>query len=72
MYKLEQRYDEVSNVINTLEMLINVTTSKDILIDLESLKHYYLDELDLLEDEIFFNYTKKNKIIKKLYESLIG
>lgn len=72
MYKLEQRYDEVSNVINTLEMLIRVTTSKDILIDLESLKHYYLDELDLLEDEIFFKYTKKNKIIKKLYESLIG
>lgn len=72
MYKLEQRYDEVVNVINTLEMLIGVTTSKDILIDLESLKHYYIDELDLLEDEIFFKYTKKNKAIKKLYESLMG
>ena len=72
MNKLEQRYDEVSNLINTLEMLIGVTTSKDILIDLESLKHYYLDELDLLEDEIFFKYTKKNKIIKKLYENLMG
>lgn len=72
MYKLGQRYDEVTNLINTLEMLIGVTTSKDILIDLESLKYYYLDELDLLEDEIFFKYTKKNKIIKKLYESLIG
>lgn len=72
MYKLEQRYDEVVNLINTLEMLIGVTTSKDILIDLESLKHYYIDELDLLEDEIFFKYTKKNKAIKKLYESLMG
>lgn len=72
MYKLEQRYDEVVNLINTLEMLIGVTISKDILIDLESLKHYYLDELDLIEDEIFFKYTKKNKAIKKLYESLIG
>ena len=72
MQKLEQRYDEVVNLINTLEMLIGVTTSKDILIDLESLKHYYIDELDLLEDEIFFKYTKKNKAIKKLYESLMG
>ena len=72
MHKLEQRYDEVSSLINTLEMLIGVITSKDILIDLESLKHYYLDELDLLEDEIFFKYTKKNKIIKKLYENLMG
>lgn len=72
MCKLEQRYDEVVNLINTLEMLIGVTTSKDILIDLESLKHYYIDELDLLEDEIFFKYTKKNKAIKKLYESLMG
>lgn len=72
MQKLEQRYDEVVNLINTVEMLIGVTNSKDILIDLESLKHYYLDELDLLEDEIFFKYTKKNKAIKKLYESLIG
>lgn len=72
MHKLEQRYDEVVNLINTLEMLIGVTTSKDILIDLESLKHYYIDELDLLEDEIFFKYTKKNKAIKKLYESLMG
>lgn len=71
MNKLEQRYDEVVNVINGLELLINATSYKDILIDLEALKHYYLDELDLLEDEIFFNYTKKNKIIKKLYESLI-
>lgn len=71
MYKLEQRYDEVSNLINTLDMLIDNTSYKDILIDLETIKHYYLDELDLLEDEIFFNYTKKDKIIKKLYESLI-
>ena len=71
MNKLEQRYDEVVNVISGLELLINATSYKDILIDLEALKHYYLDELDLLEDEIFFNYTKKNKIIKKLYESLI-
>lgn len=72
MYKLEKRYDEVVNLINTLEMLIGVTSSKDILIDLESLKHYYIDELDLLEDEIFFKYTKQDNVIKKLYESLIG
>ena len=71
MYKLEQRYDEVLNLINTLEILIDNTSYKDILIDLETIKHYYLDELDLLEDEIFFKYTKKDKIIKRLYESLI-
>lgn len=71
MHKLEQRYDEVLNLINTLEMLIGVTTSKDILIDLESLKYYYSDELSILEDELFFKYTKKDKIIRKLYESLI-
>ena len=46
--------------------------SKDILIDLESLKHYYLDELSILEEEIFFKYTKKNKAIKKLYDSIMG
>ena len=72
MYELEKRYDEVVNLINTLEMLIGVTTSKDILIDLESLKHYYLDELSILEEEIFFKYTKKNKAIKKLYDSIMG
>lgn len=71
MYKLEKRYDEVSTLINTIEILIDNTSYKDILIDLESLKHYYLDELSLLEDEIFFKYTKKNKIIKKLYDSLM-
>lgn len=71
MFKLEKRYDEVSNLINTVEMLIDTTTSKDILIDLESLKHYYLDELSLIEDEIFFYYTKQNKIIKKVYKSLM-
>ena len=72
MNKLEQRYDEVSTLVNTVQILIDNTSYKDILIDLESLKHYYLDELDLLEDEIFFKYTKKNKIIKKLYENLMG
>lgn len=71
MYKLEKRYDEVSTLINTIEILIDNTSYKDILIDLESLKHYYLDELSLLEDEIFFNYTKKSKIIKKLYDNLM-
>ena len=71
MYKLEKRYDELSHLINTLEALIDSTSYKDILIDLESLKHYYLDELNLLEDEIFFKYTKKSKIIKKLYDSLM-
>lgn len=71
MYKLEKRYDELSHLINTLEALIDSTSYKDILIDLESLKHYYLDELNLLEDEIFFKYTKKSKIIKKLYDNLM-
>ena len=71
MNKLEKRYDEVSALINTIEVLIDNSSYKDILIDLESLKHYYLDELSILEDELFFKYTKKSKIIKKLYESLI-
>lgn len=72
MNRLEQRYDEVSILINTIDVLIDNISYKDILIDLESLKHYYLDELSILEEEIFFKYTKKNKIIKKLYENLIG
>ena len=71
MHKLEQRYDEVSTLINTIEILIDNTSYKDILIDLESLKHYYLDELSLLEDELFFHYTKKSKAIKKLYKNLM-
>ena len=65
MNKLEQRYNEVSILINTIEVLIDNISYKDILIDLESLKHYYLEELSILEEEIFFKYTKKNKIIKK-------
>lgn len=71
MHKLEQRYDEVSTLINTIEILIDNTSYKDILIDLESLKHYYLDELSLLEDELFFHYTKKSKAIRKLYKNLM-
>jgi hypothetical protein len=71
MHKLEQRYDEVSTLINAVEILIDNTSYKDILIDLESLKHYYLDELSLLEDELFFHYTKKSKAIKKLYKNLM-
>ena len=71
MHKLEQRYDEVSTLINTIEILIDNTSYKDILIDLESLKHYYLDELSLLEDELFFQYTKKSKVIRKLYKNLM-
>jgi len=71
MNELEQRYDEVLRLIGTVEMLIDNTSYKDILIDLESLKHYYLDELSLLEDELFFHYTKKSKAIKKLYKNLM-
>lgn len=71
MNELEQRYDEVLRLIGTVEMLIDNISYKDILIDLESLKHYYLDELSLLEDELFFHYTKKSKAIKKLYKNLM-
>lgn len=71
MNELEQRYDEVLRLISTVEILIDNTSYKDILIDLESLKHYYLDELSLLEDELFFHYTKKSKVIKKLYKNLM-
>ena len=71
MNELEQRYDEVLRLISTVEILIDNTSYKDILIDLESLKHYYLDELALLEDELFFHYTKKSKAIKKLYKNLM-
>jgi hypothetical protein len=71
MNELEQRYDEVLRLISTVEILIDNTSYKDILIDLESLKHYYLDELSLLEDELFFHYTKKSKAIKKLYKNLM-
>lgn len=71
MNELEQRYDEVLRLISTVEVLIDNTSYKDILIDLESLKHYYLDELSLLEDELFFHYTKKSKAIKKLYKNLM-
>ena len=69
MNELEQRYDEVLRLISTVEILIDNTSYKDILIDLESLKHYYLDELSLIEDELFFQYTKKSKAIKKLYKN---
>lgn len=71
MNELEQRYDEVLRLIGTVEMLIDNTSYKDILIDLESLKHYYLDELSLLEDELFFQYTKKSEAIRKLYKNLM-
>ncbi len=71
MNELEQRYDEVLRLISTVEILIDNTSYKDILIDLESLKHYYLDEVSLLEDELFFHYTKKSKAIKKLYKNLM-
>ena len=70
MHRLSQRYDEVLHLVNTLEMLINTTTSKDILIDLEMLKHYYLDELDDIQEEILFHYTKKDKQAKKFYKKI--
>lgn len=70
MHRLSQRYEEVLHLVNTLEMLINTTTSKDILIDLEMLKHYYLDELDDIQEEILFHYTKKNKQTKKFCKKI--
>lgn len=71
MYKLEKRYDELLHIVNVLETLIDEVSYKDVLIDLEILRYHCLDELCLLEEEILFNYTKQDKIIKKLYESLI-
>lgn len=46
------RYDELDNLITTLDVLIDEITSKDLKEDLISLKSQYYDEREELEEEI--------------------
>ena len=46
------RYDELDNLISTLDRLISEITSKDIIDDLEYIKYNYIGEKDELEQEI--------------------
>lgn len=47
-----ERYDEIDNLITTLDILIGETESKDIIDDLEEIKYKYYDERDELETQI--------------------
>lgn len=46
------RYDEIDNLITTLDILIGETESEDIIDDLKDIKYKYYDERDELETKI--------------------
>lgn len=50
--EIRDRYDELDNLINTVDYLIKESQSKDVKGDLEFLKFNYLDEKEMLEEKI--------------------
>lgn len=50
--EIRDRYDELDNLINTIDYLIKESQSKDVKGDLEFLKFNYLDEKEMLEEKI--------------------
>ena len=49
---IQNRYDELDNLISTIDNLLYKTESKDIKEDLEYIKYNYLNEKEELEDRL--------------------
>ena len=46
------RYDELDNLISSIDIIISDTNSRDIIDDLENIKNSYVNEKDELEQKI--------------------
>lgn len=49
---IQDRYDELDNLISTIDLLLYDIESKDIKEDLEYIKYNYLNEKEELEDRL--------------------
>lgn len=65
---IQDRYDELDNLISTIDVLLYETHSKDIISDLEYIKYQYLDEKEELEDKLAELYEQEEKAQKLEYE----
>lgn len=52
MSDIQDRYDELDNLISTINCLITETTSRDIIEDLKEFKSNYIEEKQNLEHKI--------------------
>lgn len=52
MEEKRNRYDDLDNLISTINVLLDELSSKDLKEDLEDIKYKYLTEKDELEEEL--------------------
>ena len=52
MEEKQNRYDDLDNLISTINVLLDELSSKDLKEDLEDIKYKYLTEKDELEEEL--------------------
>ena len=68
MEDIRERYDELDNLISTLNILIADTESKDIKEDLENFKFSYIDEKEELEEKLIKLEEKEEREANIEYE----
>ena len=64
---LQDRYDELDNIISTLNYLIDDITDKDYIEDLRQIKYRAEDERDEIEPKLQEEYDKEEKRQLKEY-----
>lgn len=64
---IQDRYDELDNLISTIDLLLHDIESKDIKEDLEYIKYNYLSEKEELEDELAEMQEQEEKELENEY-----
>ena len=64
------RFDEIDNMISSIEIIISDTTSKDIIEDLEEIKYKYYDEREELEQRVYEQELAEERQQQREYDSM--
>lgn len=64
---IQNRYDELDNLLSTIDVLIDEIESKDIIDDLEYIKYNYMGEKEDLEKELARMQEQEEKELENEY-----
>lgn len=64
---IQNRYDELDNLLSTIDVLIDEIESKDIIDDLEYIKYNYMGEKEDLEKELAKMQEQEEKELENEY-----
>lgn len=64
---LQERYDEIVNIVDTLNVLIDEITDKNYIEDLRNIKYQAMNEMDEISNQLEEEYEKEQRELDRQF-----